>query len=346
VPKPLRIILICAAITGFLLLVWWAFTHRSEVKEGEVNKRQVKQEKAEVEKNKEKEPVTGKRQVKMTRICLSMDVNNSENGQFLHGTPLFLTVYLRNASSMQAAQARALYKQYENKKFSTPEEQKRVLDFLKYEQENIPDERVTLQSALSPPSEWISFQLQTGKEEYQTLGWPVERLQVPEGNQVHLDTRIVTIEYGLSPEAVKSISPGSYTIRARLIPGLSPAIQEGLETAPVTVTILAEEHANPNLIVQRVLLIGEYHLKKGDTAVAERVVRGFLEQEPKSISAWVLLGRIQEKMNKGEEAYHAYQEAVNILAEKNVKEPPRFLMRKINEYFRKFIQESPGKQRD
>ena len=86
-PKPLRIILICAAITGFLLLVWWAFTHRSEVKEGEVNKRQVKQEKAEVEKNKEKEPVTGKRQVKMTRICLSMDVNNSENGQFLHGTP-------------------------------------------------------------------------------------------------------------------------------------------------------------------------------------------------------------------------------------------------------------------
>ena len=317
------VFVICAVV------VWWIVTDKEEIKKQdiEIEKEEVKSEKVEKKETKEEIP---------PRILLSLDINGRERGEILQGTPLFINVTLRNASAWKAAQTRDLIKYYSAEEFSEQEKENKnkILQSLKNELEETPDQPVTLRSDLLTLDKWISFEL-LSEGEYLPIPWPKEVLKSPEGRQISLGEKMTRLEYGLSPEVVKEISPGEYKIRVCLMPELASVVKDGLNSDPVSITILGEDRATEEMLKRRVYLTGQYYLKKGDLARAEEFVQSLVEQNPKSISGSMLLGDIKEEMKQEKEAFLFYLEAMNVIAENESEAPPPELVQKINQYLYK-----------
>ncbi|MBN1221833.1 MAG: hypothetical protein JXB23_01200 [Candidatus Aminicenantes bacterium] len=316
---------ILIALIVVVMAILLVLTHKRDVFEGEASEKKTKP--AGVEKE-------SKTEVKMPRIILDMDVNGRKKIELVRGTPLFLTVSLRNAGAQRSARVRNLIKHYSEKEYSQLEKdtQEKILNFLEEELEETPDKTVVLRSGTHDAAKWISFQILSDGE-YQLLPWNVEILASPHGREISLDGKIIALfEYGLSPEALIDIPPGDYTLRAQLIPGLASEIKERLESEVADIRIIEEEKASKKMLQERILLCSRYYLKKGDIAEAERFARQLRISHPRYVPGLMLAGEIYEKMGKDMEAYISYQEALNVLAEKKEAEPPPLLIEKINKF--------------
>jgi hypothetical protein len=244
-----------------------------------------------------------------------------------------MIVTLRNASAQKLARIRALMKHYSRMTFSEQEKETRneIMDFLEQEAKNISNKTVVLQTDLVPVEKWVTLQIFSDNK-YQPIPWPVEILQVPEEQQISLQNNTTNIVYGLSPETVKEIPAGKYTLRAQLIPALSQAIYDELVSKPITFTIAKDDQGDQEMRSIRTLITGEYYTKKKYLVKAEEYVQNLLTWEPNNVSGLMLMGRIKEGLNKDREAFLSYQQAMLALQEIGATEYPPSLIEKINKF--------------
>ena len=328
----LILIIVITILFICVIAIWLILNRGDEVKEDQAVKEKTSQTRVEKE-----EQIAAR----LPKVVLSLDINGRRKQEAIQGTPLFLRVALRNASAHKAARTQSLIKYYSDKSYSEEKKdiQQKILDSLNDELEATLEETVVLSSERYNSAEWISLQI-LSEGEYQPLPWNIEALTSPDDKKISLDGEtIALLEYGVSPEAVKDIQEGDYIIRAQLISGLASEVKEVLESNTASLKIIEEKKASEKMLIQRTLLCGRYYLKKGDMTEAEQYAQQLRDNHPEYVPGLMLTGKIYEEMGNDEEAYLTYQEAMNVLGEKKAKEPPPFLIEKIN----KFLFESKEK---
>ncbi|OGF63533.1 MAG: hypothetical protein A2Y62_16475 [Candidatus Fischerbacteria bacterium RBG_13_37_8] len=265
----------------------------------------------------------------LPELGIGLSINSSAFLEITPGTPINMTVVLRNLSAEEAYRLKLKIDYYTNKASAT--EKQKTPDVLARWQsrlDSLAEKAVTLSSANIPFDKWITFQLKNNSA-FSPLPWQLEMPPQPKENKLNLTETRIELTYFIAPDTSSSITPGTYTIKAILPAGLTPKIKKDLESNTVAFTIIPKEKASKQTIIDCALLTGDYHVQHDNFTAALSLAQQILHEKPQYIPALLLSGDAYEGLSNHESACDAYFTASNIITKEYPDEPlPPFLFEK------------------